>query len=89
MRPHGSIILPHTRARRSRRRLTPTVRRLAFVVMVSTQRIVESELESPRLYAKSQEDLLRARSHNPAPTTVPPPIAALAGNIGGRHVLVS
>ena len=56
MRPHGSIILPHTRARRSRRRLTPTVRRLAFVVMVSTRRIVESELESPRLYAKSQED---------------------------------
>ena len=88
MRPHGSIILPHTRARRSRRRLTPTVRRLAFVVMVSTRRIVESELESPRLYAKSQEDLLRARSHNPAPTTVPPPIAALAGNIGERHVLV-
>jgi len=41
-----------------------------------------------QLYAKSQEDLLRARAHNPAPTTVPPPIAALAGNIGERHVLV-
>jgi len=40
------------------------------------------------LYAKSQEDLLRVKSHNPAPTTVPPPIAALAGNIGERHVLV-
>ena len=43
---------------------------------------------SPRLYAKSMEDLLTARAHNPAPTTVPPPIAALAGNIGERHVLV-
>jgi 6-phosphofructo-2-kinase/fructose-2,6-biphosphatase 2 len=48
----------------------------------------EEEEYSPRLYAKSQEDLLRAQSYNPAPTTVPPPIAALAGNIGERHVLV-
>lgn len=44
--------------------------------------------EANVLYAKSQEDLLRVKSHNPAPTTVPPPIAALAGNIGERHVLV-
>ena len=48
----------------------------------------DDEEYSPRLYAKSQEDLLRAQSYNPAPTTVPPPIAALAGNIGERHVLV-
>ena len=48
----------------------------------------DEEEYSPRLYAKSQEDLLRAQSYNPAPTTVPPPIAALAGNIGERHVLV-
>ena len=40
------------------------------------------------LYARSQEDLLTATSINPTPTTVPPPIAALAGNIGERHVLI-
>ena len=40
------------------------------------------------LYAKSQSDLLAATTLNPTPTTVPPPIAALAGNIGERHVLV-
>jgi broad specificity phosphatase PhoE len=32
--------------------------------------------------------LLAATTLNPTPTTVPPPIAALAGNIGERHVLV-
>ena len=32
--------------------------------------------------------MLTATSINPTPTTVPPPIAALAGNIGERHVLI-
>ena len=37
---------------------------------------------------RSQEDLLQSNEQNPTPTTVPPPVAALAGNIGERHVLV-
>uniref|UniRef100_A0A7S0SPL5 6-phosphofructo-2-kinase domain-containing protein n=1 Tax=Mantoniella antarctica TaxID=81844 RepID=A0A7S0SPL5_9CHLO len=40
------------------------------------------------LYPKSQQDLLSATELNPTPTTVPPPMAAMAGNIGERHVLV-
>mmetsp|Transcript_7714 Transcript_7714/g.22536 ORF Transcript_7714/g.22536 Transcript_7714/m.22536 type:complete len:558 (+) Transcript_7714:24-1697(+) len=39
-------------------------------------------------YAKSQEHLLRQSDHNPLPTEVPPPIAALGGNHGDMHVVV-
>eukprot|EP00240_Pyramimonas_obovata_P000417 CAMPEP_0118924340 /NCGR_PEP_ID=MMETSP1169-20130426/2516_1 /TAXON_ID=36882 /ORGANISM="Pyramimonas obovata, Strain CCMP722" /LENGTH=561 /DNA_ID=CAMNT_0006865441 /DNA_START=290 /DNA_END=1975 /DNA_ORIENTATION=- len=37
---------------------------------------------------KSQRDLANPSEQNPLPTDVAPPIAALAGNIGERHVLV-
>ena len=61
-------------------------------VMTSTRADVDARVAmddaSPRLYAKSQEDLLIQSSSNPAPTRIPPPIAALAGNFGERHVLV-
>eukprot|EP00959_Pyramimonas_sp_CCMP1952_P158007 3303854-Pyramimonas_sp.AAC.1 len=37
---------------------------------------------------KSQRDLANPSEQNPLPTDVAPPIAALAGNIGERHVVV-
>ncbi|KAJ1621148.1 histidine phosphatase superfamily [Pavlovales sp. CCMP2436] len=39
-------------------------------------------------YAKSQEHLLVQSEHNPLPTELPPPIAALGGNQGDMHVVV-
>jgi hypothetical protein len=39
-------------------------------------------------YVDSQKHLLEPTAYNPIPNRVPPPIAALAGNIGERHVLV-
>lgn len=38
-------------------------------------------------YVQSQSHLLKATSDNPLPTAVPPPIAAVAGLLGVRHVL--
>lgn len=42
---------------------------------------------SPDLWAKSQEHLLHETLLNPLPTTVPPPVAGMAGAIGQRHVI--
>ena len=39
-------------------------------------------------YAKSQAHLLMKSEHNPNPTELPPPIAALGGNQGDMHVVV-
>jgi len=36
----------------------------------------------------SQRHLLKPTDHNPQPNDLPPPIAALAGNLGERHVIV-
>ena len=58
------------------------------VRLPSADRPDPSIFPTQALYARSQEDLLTATSINPTPTTVPPPIAALAGNIGERHVLI-
>mmetsp|Transcript_40707 Transcript_40707/g.94329 ORF Transcript_40707/g.94329 Transcript_40707/m.94329 type:complete len:575 (+) Transcript_40707:170-1894(+) len=44
--------------------------------------------QSLEWYAKSQEHLLKTSLHNPLPTEVPPPIAALGGNHGDMHVVV-
>ena len=38
-------------------------------------------------YLPSQEHLLHPTADNPQPTACPPPIAALAGTLGARHVL--
>ena len=61
---------------------------LRKVRLPSADRPDPSIFPTQALYARSQEDLLTATSINPTPTTVPPPIAALAGNIGERHVLI-
>jgi hypothetical protein len=45
------------------------------------------ELEQPA-FARSQEHLLKQSVHNPLPTELPPPIAALGGNQGDQHVVV-
>lgn len=42
---------------------------------------------SSRPFVKSQAHLLRPTEENPQPTAVPPPIAAVAGTLGDRHVL--
>lgn len=39
-------------------------------------------------YTKSQAHLLVQSEHNPLPTEVPPPISALSGNHGDKHVVV-
>ena len=43
--------------------------------------------EYPRNFCVSQEHLLSASRRNPEPTTVPPPVAGLAGALGDRHVI--
>jgi len=46
------------------------------------------ELRKDSLHVDSQKHLLEPSDYNPLPTSVPPPIQALSGNIGERHVLV-
>eukprot|EP00240_Pyramimonas_obovata_P000631 CAMPEP_0118922492 /NCGR_PEP_ID=MMETSP1169-20130426/1396_1 /TAXON_ID=36882 /ORGANISM="Pyramimonas obovata, Strain CCMP722" /LENGTH=564 /DNA_ID=CAMNT_0006863373 /DNA_START=466 /DNA_END=2160 /DNA_ORIENTATION=+ len=50
--------------------------------------IGEEEEGEDYSYVESQKHLLEPTHYNPLPNRVPPPIAALAGNIGERHVLV-
>ena len=40
------------------------------------------------VYEESKAHLLKPTSNNPMPTAVPPPIAATAGTLGVRHVLI-
>jgi len=47
----------------------------------------DSPSRSKRVFVKSQAHLLKNSDYNPLPTAVPPPIAAVAGTLGVRHVL--
>lgn len=47
-----------------------------------------SVAEGAAVFVTSQAHLLKPTQENPLPTAVPPPIAATAGTLGVRHVLV-
>jgi len=71
---------------------SPTRSELAELLLAQMGRDTQgmpdtSSTGSLSAYVASQSHLLKATHDNPLPTAVPPPIAAVAGLLGVRHVL--